>query len=416
MEDGSSAPKPWGIDFDALIERYMKEANVPHSRKGPIIEPGVVPTGCLRVGTLEEGMTLIPVPGYTLDAFPSYTKMKKKRIQDGLGKPNQPENNLKRQSTSDVKQDSTHYKKERKISISSNDHAQDSNVQEGCEDIAKTHYQDLSTMPFELKNSSPVSLADIEENERMEELALSLIQANEKIFPLSRISIVENFKKLNKPKDVHISTLGDKLERLKYVVSKYNFIGYFEKRVLDSVAFAKKIPGFTDLPLSDRVLLLKESKLDCSNIQGLFCDFETNTFYTDDGTPLAFSDLYDVMGDQEIVVKKFGLTRHIDTLQLTAAEESVLKALSIMLHCKGECTFEEKEQAVVLYDKLQACLKHVVSSYHPNPQLRLQQLRDLLCTIKRAMELTLSFLPQRVENAVPETFKTSLVNEVLEFY
>ncbi|WAQ98063.1 hypothetical protein MAR_022436 [Mya arenaria] len=388
MEDGSSAPKPWGIDFDALIERYMKEANVPHSRKGPIIEPGVVPTGCLRVGTLEEGMTLIPVPGYTLDAFPSYTKMKKKRIQDGLGKPNQPENNLKRQSTSDVKQDSTHYKKERKISISSNDHAQDSNVQEGCEDIAKTHYQDLSTMPFELKNSSPVSLADIEENERMEELALSLIQANEKIFPLSRISIVENFKKLNKPKDVHISTLGDKLERLKYVVSKYNFIGYFEKRVLDSVAFAKKIP---------------ESKLDCSNIQGLFCDFETNTFYTDDGTPLAFSDLYDVMGDQEIVVKKFGLTRHIDTLQLTAAEES-------------ECTFEEKEQAVVLYDKLQACLKHVVSSYHPNPQLRLQQLRDLLCTIKRAMELTLSFLPQRVENAVPETFKTSLVNEVLEFY
>ncbi|WAR15036.1 hypothetical protein MAR_005141, partial [Mya arenaria] len=145
----------------------------------------------------------------------------------------------------------------------------------------------------------------------------SLLKAKESVYPVSRLDMITKLKGMKKQRDAKL----DKRARRVYMVTNY-VMPFFKQRVNETVAFAKLIPGFSDLHINDQKSLIKDSIFECSSISGHTYDSSSGIFYADDGTPLDTTDLELVMGFQEIVIKRLEFSLYVESLTMTPLEES----------------------------------------------------------------------------------------------
>ncbi|KAL4218349.1 Ligand binding domain protein [Mactra antiquata] len=164
---------------------------------------------------------------------------------------------------------------------------------------------------------------------------------------------------------------------------------YFEMRIREGVSFAKKIPGFTRLPLDDQVKLIKESRAESGIIGGLR-GINTNnrvmSSYTGDHFTLEDMKL---VYSEDLLDKTMKLANKIGKLNLKSAEEALLRALTIV--AADRCSLSCRAELEIIEHKIVTCLEYVISNGGEKMiGSRLGKLTDILLMLRELTEIDMN--------------------------
>ncbi|XP_005093497.3 uncharacterized protein LOC101859690 [Aplysia californica] len=160
--------------------------------------------------------------------------------------------------------------------------------------------------------------------------------------------------------------------------SKHNALGYseleirLEKSVRRLVKFARSIPGFSSLPLKDRMSLIKWARLE---FNALTCTNEDDIEHL---TPdiLLFTD------DARASVKRRHqvLVKRLASLDLSVEEIVLVKAL--LVTSTDRTTIGSSRAAQSITGRVTSCLLHALAGNHNRPGLVLSRIVSLLTEVR----------------------------------
>ncbi|XP_053381850.1 thyroid hormone receptor alpha-A-like [Mercenaria mercenaria] len=183
------------------------------------------------------------------------------------------------------------------------------------------------------------------------------------------------------------SYAADEKEKIRSQVLEHS-VKYIEMRIAESVRFAKRIPGFLDLPLEDQANLIRESRTESGIVGGMRgINAEKGVFSTRHGAFFSFEEMKLVF-DETLLYEKMMLSKKIAKLNLSLEEEAILRAMTIT--ATDRCKLLRRDRVEDIQNKLMSCLLHVISEKGSEPvSRRLCKLFDVLMCCRYVTEVDL---------------------------
>ncbi|XP_052215103.1 nuclear receptor subfamily 1 group D member 2-like [Dreissena polymorpha] len=189
-----------------------------------------------------------------------------------------------------------------------------------------------------------------------------------------------------------------------------SIIKYFEKSIAEIVRFAKRIPGFTDLPMDDQANLIRGARIECDFISGIVIDPDSMITMSEDGewfTPEDIATIFTI----DFWMEHAKMSRKIDQMKMTREEVAILKALTVF--SPDRCIISETSKVSNIQDTLLRCLNYQVSKSYKRPAVRLGQLFALLTSLRSITDAGTKEL-KKMFIEFPSMTKGSIAEEVMD--
>lgn len=241
------------------------------------------------------------------------------------------------------------------------------------------------------KSESPVSveIGKIGVKE-MESMISVLVEANQyfREFPRThdpkKQSLLQAQMNYLKLKQAAKSNAEAKAEIRRQVLEQS--VKYIEIRISESVRFAKRIPGFRDLPIEDQANLIRESRTESAIVGGMRgINADKQVFTTFNGAFYSMDDMKLVF-DETLLIEKIKLSTKIARLNMTPEEEAILRAITIT--ATDRCELQSRDRVEDIQKRLVSCLLYVLEKRDPiTAGRRFGQLTDVLCSCRYVTEV-----------------------------
>lgn len=162
-------------------------------------------------------------------------------------------------------------------------------------------------------------------------------------------------------------------------------IHFLEIKVVETVKFAKFIPGFKTLDIADQITLIKDANL--INLTPHVCrviNSETQLVTYLPGLHVGFEEFCENFSEEIREMLKVGESKG-NQLNITAREEALLQAIFLVSTCERN-SLKNSDRVEEIYRKLVSCLLHVVSM-GPTPVFqRMDQLSEMILFARHLRE------------------------------
>ncbi|KAH3709644.1 hypothetical protein DPMN_069107 [Dreissena polymorpha] len=224
-----------------------------------------------------------------------------------------------------------------------------------------------------------------EEIQRVHTSVLENYQLKSQVFGLMKPISIQEYLEFYKSTGIDVDGRGEEL---------ITAILHFQKKIVESVKFAKTIPGFRQLCPDDQASLLKASRVDidiiCTYKYMYHChNVERQVIITPWGGKYHIDELEKVF-PRDLVLGRNKAVRSLYELGLSEHEEAVVKAFVVM--SPDRCELREPEKVQESQDKLLSCLRHLFNIRPGGTGTRLYKLFDILTYFRSLFERETEFV------------------------